>query len=374
MRRINVHPLIRTILLFSVWWISQPEMNAQIMVGDDSVRLRKVIGARVHYGKVLIHSRDLRPIEDSYPIGISADLAWQFLGKKSWEFCNCYPRAGVQITGWDFDNRPILGYGVTAMAYVEPVFLTRHRLNLSIRMAGGLAYLTTPFDSITNPNNLSYSTHFNFPLSVGLMFQFRINQQWTLRFGGSFDHVSNGGVHLPNKGINWPTSELGIDYAFQPFDFKTRARRLDKSPPERRLRLEVGTFYSFKNANPGNTKQYRILGMFAKGVYYVGRWSGLTLGTEYVADHSRRIRMDIGNLPGTAHRGSFLIGHQFLLGRVVFSQELGIYYMDQFRVNDPVYQRFGLLVFLTKNFFTGVNLKTHRHVADFADLRVGWEF
>ncbi len=354
--------------------VACPGAKAQVAVGDDSVKTRKLIGLKLHYGSVLIHSRDLRPIKDSYPLGASADIAWQFLGKKSWEFCNCYPRAGLILTTWDFDNRPILGYGFTAMTYVEPVFLTRHRINLSIRLAGGIAFLTNPFDSTSNPFNQSYSTYLNVPLAVGVGLHFRVTDQWTLRLGADFNHVSNGGVNLPNKGINWPAINLGVDYASQPYDFKTRARRLDRSPPEKRFRLQVGTFYSFKNAIPGQNKQYSIFGLYGKGIYYLGRWSGLSLGTEWVMDRSRRIRMDNANAPGTHQRGSILVGHQFLLGRVVFSQELGVYYLDQFKVNDPVYQRFGLLVFLNSNLFVGVSLKTHLHVADFADLRVGWEF
>lgn len=369
--------LPKQIAIGLLWLLSAlmtaPSAKAQAASGD-SVTVLKLLGPRIHYGKILIHSRDLRPIKDSSPLGFSADLAWQFLGRKSWEFCNCYPRAGLQLTLWDFDNRPILGYGLTAMAYVEPVFLTRHRFNLSVRMGGGLAYLSTPFDSLENPNNLSYSTRINFPLTVGLGFHFRLNDRWSIRSGLAFDHVSNGGVHLPNKGINWPAADLGFDYAFQPFDFKARARRLDRSPPEQRFRLQVGAFYSFKNAIPGNPKQYGIIGGHVKGIYYLGRWSGLSLGTEWVADRSRRIRMDHDGVAGTHHRGSVMFGHQFLLGHVVFSQELGIYYLDQFRVNDPVYQRFSFLVFLNPHLFLGISLKTHRHVADFADLRLGWEF
>lgn len=348
--------------------------NGSFSQDNDDLRFRKIVGARASVGKVLIHSRDLREIKDSYPIGLSADLAWQFLSRRSWEFCNCYPRAGVVLTGWDFDNRPILGYGLTAMAYVEPVFLTQHRVNLSIRLGGGLAYLTSPFDSTSNPFNLSYSTHINFPLTVGVGIQFRVNKQWIIRAGAAFDHISNGGIHLPNKGINWPVVDLGVDYALQPFDFKARARKVDHTPPDPRFRVQGAGFWSFKNAIPGNPKQYMIWGGHLKTIYYVGRRSGLSLGTEWVVDGSRRIRMETDDVEGTYQRGSILLGHQFLLGRMVFSQELGIYYLDQFKVNDPVYQRFGLTCFLTENLFVGFSLKTHRHVADFADLRLGWEF
>jgi len=362
---------IQIALLWLGFFLASVPLTAQ---SGEELKHRKVVGLRAHYGKILIHSRDLRPIKDSYPIGLSGDFAWQFLSQVAWDFCNCYPRAGVMLTGWDFDNRPILGYGLTAMAYVEPVFLTRHRLNLSVRLAGGVAYLSAPFDSISNPDNLSYSTHLNVPLSVGVSLQYRLTDQWSLRVSGAFDHVSNGGLSLPNKGINWPVGEIGVDYALQPVDFQARARNQDRTPPDPRLRVQVGGFYSFKNAIPGNPKQYSIFGGYAKAIYYVGRRSGLSAGTEWVADYSRQIRMETDGVEGTHQRGSILLGHQFLLGRMVFSQELGIYYLDQFKVNDPVYQRWGLTCFLTDHVFMGISLKTHLHVADFADLRIGWEF
>lgn len=356
-------------MCFAPGWLS-----GQAPATPDSSDVQKLIGARLHYGKILIHSRHLRPIKDSYPLGVSVYLAWQFLGKKSWEFCNCYPRTGLILTFYDFDNKPILGYGIRLMTYAEPVFLTRHRLNLSVRMAGGLAYCTRPFDSTDNTYNQSYSTYFNFPLEVGLGLHFRLNDQWTIRASASYDHISNGGVNLPNKGINWVTGSAGFDYSFRPFDYKARARRLDRSPPERRLRFRVGGLWSFSNAFVGSNRQYGIYGGFVKGLYYLGRWSGLSLGTEWVADRSRWAIMDMFGEEGSYHRGSVTVGHQFLLGHVVFSQELGIYYFDQYRVNDPVYQRYGLTVLLGDHLFVGCNVKAHRHVADFADLRMGYEF
>ncbi|MEM7036137.1 MAG: acyloxyacyl hydrolase, partial [Bacteroidota bacterium] len=323
---------------------------------------------------IQLHSRSLRPIKDSYPWGAELDFGWQYVNEKAWNFCNCYPRVGTALTFWNWDNRRMLGYGTTAVLYVEPVFLTRHRVNLSIRMGGGLSYLTRPHDEITNPDNLSYSTYFNFPLMVNVGINYRLNSHWNVRLAAAYNHVSNGGVHLPNKGINYPTMSLGADYAFQEIDFKERAKNRDKSPPEKRFRVYTHLMYSFSNADAGDTKQYGIFGGGANAVYYLGRWSGLSAGAEWVVDGSRRVRIERQNLDLDHQRGSVLFGHQFLLGRVVFSQQLGVYLYDQFKVNDPVYQRYGLYIKITDNIYTGINLKSHRHVADFLDLRLGWIF
>jgi len=41
---------------------------------------------------------------------------------------------------------------------------------------------------------------------------------------------------------------------------------------------------------------------------------------------------------------------------------------------DAVYQRYGILFKISDRVFTGINIKAHRHVADFLDLRTGITF
>ncbi|HEX2898813.1 MAG TPA: acyloxyacyl hydrolase [Bacteroidia bacterium] len=344
---------------------------AQVEAEPDSIKTRLIVGARAHYGFVLIHSYALDPVRHSFPWGAEMDIGKQFVGKRAWDFCNCYPRAGAALTFWDYGSE-ILGYGATAMWYVEPVFLTRYRLNLSIRLGSGLSYQTHPYDSVTNPNNLAYSLRINVPVAVGLALNFRLNPHWSLRLAGNFNHVSNGGLALPNKGINYPTVSLGADYAPQGIDFQQRAKNMDKSPPKPRLRFYAGTLGTLKRASGADTRQNRVWGIWSQGVYHVGRWSGLSLGLEWVNDGARKVKMQREGIPGRHERGGVLVGHQFLLGRVIFSQQLGIYFFDQFQLNDPVYQRYGLGLHVTKRLFAGFSLKTHRHVADLLDLRLAW--
>lgn len=353
------------------WGCVLPVVAQRRELAADSVRTRVVLGVRGHYGALLIHSRALANLKQTHPGGVELDFAQQYVDQKAWDFCNCYPRVGGALSFWDFGHR-VLGRGVTAVAYVEPVFLTQHRLNLSIRMGGGLAYLSHPFDSVTNPFNSAYSLRMNFPLMVGLGLQFRLDPHWGLRLAGNFNHVSNGGLSLPNKGLNYPTLSLGVDYAPQGIDFKARARQHDRRPPAPRLRLYAGALGTLKRADGRDTRQQGVWGAWVQGVYYVGRWSGLNLGAEWIDDGARRLKMDREGVPGRSERGAVLAGHQFLLGRVVFSQQLGVYFFDQFKLNDPVYQRFGLGLHVTRRLFAGISLKTHRHVADLLELRVGY--
>ena len=73
-------------------------------------------------------------------------------------------------------------------------------------------------------------------------------------------------------------------------------------------------------------------------------------------------------------RGALLLGHELQIGRVRFSQQLGVYVYAPYKAKDPVYQRWGLEHHTERQIFWGINLKAHRHVADFLDVRLGLSF
>jgi hypothetical protein len=57
------------------------------------------------------------------------------------------------------------------------------------------------------------------------------------------------------------------------------------------------------------------------------------------------------------------------MGRFIFSQQIGIYLLGQYN-NDLVYHRWGLQYYFLPRWSVGVNLKAHKQVADFTDVRV----
>ena len=72
---------------------------------------------------------------------------------------------------------------------------------------------------------------------------------------------------------------------------------------------------------------------------------------------------------------SFLGGHEFLWGPLVFGQQIGAYVWnidkDVFKI--PVYLRFGINYRVTKTIFIGINMKTTRiKEHDFVDVRIGY--
>ena len=336
---------------------------------SDSLNSVKLVGLKVHKGSVLIHSRELRPIKDSYPTGIELDLAWHKISQKAWESCMCYPKLGIALTYWEYDNKEVLGQGITGLFYIEPVFNTKGRVNYSIRAGLGLSYQNTPYDSLLNPDNLSYSTSLAFPLQLGGTVHFRIKSRWLLNGSLMYNHFSNGGIRQPNKGINWPSVGVGLAYYLKEFEFKKRAviNWRDIAPPQKRLDFTFFIAYE----EPRDNLFLISPGLEIKWSRQFARVNAYTLGGEVMYDNGTGYVLEQNGDEASPVKAGMAIGHEFLLGKFLFSQQFGVYLNNPNPMHSDVYQRYGLVFRINNTLNAGINLKAHGHVANFLDFRVG---
>ncbi len=347
-------------------------INLRASSHSDSTKVVKQIGLKVHQGFVLIHSRELRSIRNSYPTGLEFDFAWHKISQKAWESCHCYPKTGIATSFWDYDNREVLGYGITSMFYIEPVFGARNAISFSIRAAFGLSYQTKPYHPENNPDNLSYSTFIAFPLQLGGSVHFRIKPKWYLDVTLVYNHFSNGGIKEPNKGINWPTAAIGVGHYLKRPEFKDRVKNNWRELQKPESRFDVTFFMAFKEPV---SKLY----MFSPGIELkysrqVSRINALTGGTEIIADNFASYDMELAGIDESHIKWSFAVGNEFILGKFLFSQQIGVYVYNHYSPSDDIYHRWGLAYRIGRNLTAGINLKVHRHIADFIDFRIGYAF
>ena len=329
------------------------------------------LSAKQHYGFIIIHSRSIRAIKNSYPIGTEFNFNWQKTDKKSWDLCHCYPRIGLLLSFIDFDNKEILGYGYNVSGFVEPFFKTNKKFNISFRIAAGLSFNTNPYDEKYNRENLSYSLPINQYSQLGLIFHYRFNQKIMLTASGNYNHISNGGLKQPNKGINYPTLALGLDYIPNPILIQNREKEEFKGLKKKRYDLSV--FY-FQKKILDNSKYFNVFGVNTGLSKQLGRISSLTLDIEWMWDHSLKWEVEQIDKNKNYQRGGLLIGHEFLMGKFTFSQKIGPYIYDITKYNDPIYQKYGINYHITEHFFTGIHIKAHRHIADFMLINFGFTY
>ena len=331
------------------------------------------MSSALHKGFIIIHSRDIRAVEDSYPTGFEFDIGWRNTSNEAWQSCLCTPHIGLSLGYWDFDNPSILGRGFLTQFFVEPHFAVASNLSFALRAGLGLSYQNRPHHPINNPDNLSYSTRLAFPLHAGAKLQYALSPSWAAYGEARYNHISNGGIRQPNKGINWPTASLGVAYfpKAAPIEHREKIHWREYAEPQERLDLFLfGTWIE-----PDRDIYVGSGGAELRYAKQIARLSAIQLSTEWMYHglYPYRARQE-GNNQVHGWMGGLAAGHSFLLGRFLFSQQMGVYLLKPENEKRDVYQRYGLMYLLDSKWSVGVYLKAHGHVADFLDMRIAYNF
>lgn len=352
-------------------WISIAFFCFTFTVSGNERDNHSFIGLTTYYGFIIPHSEKIRGISSTNPRGLDLDIGFHLKGDNAWRYCFCYPRAGIMLSWIDFDNKEILGDALIITPYIEPFFSAEKRFSFSLKTGIGLAYLNNVYDPVTNPLNHFYSTSLSFLLLLNLNLNYMVSDNINLRLAANYNHISNGGNRQPNKGINFPTTGLGVDYFFSKPEFSVRTADDYISADKKLSAFRISAFFTSKEISDEDDKRYPVLGISPKFSYLLGRLSAVSSGLEFVSDASIKERISMEGLDNSDYRRfSAFIGHELLIGKFNFYQEFGVYLYSPYKAKDPVYQRYGLEFMILDSISTGVSLKSHRHVADFLDFRV----
>jgi hypothetical protein len=207
---------------------------------------------------------------------------------------------------------------------------------------------------------------------VGLGFWVPVNRQWWVNASVNYQHVSNGGLRQPNKGINWPTAGLAVHYQKETRPFYSGLRTKEKFWKNNPWHWEAALFGIARRAldDNGNSRRLPLTGIALQAGKQVGRINALTVGTEIYRDEELRVQLKRDAVDASPVKAGLLAGHAFLLGRFVFSQRLGVYIFDQTPYYDRLYHRWGIDYKISRRIGAGINLQAHKQVADFVDFRL----
>ena len=326
-------------------------------------------GLQANYGFVFAHSNDVENTANSFPRGITTTFNWQRTDKQILDQYNCFPRQSLLLAFYDFDNS-ILGRGVNVAYSLEPHFMMSSRLSFYPKVSIGAAILSNPSDPIENPTNKSYSLPVSAYLALGVGLRWQLNSTWGINLSAEYQHVSNGGLREPNLGINWPTAGLGFEYSPKGLTLQKYERTKEISKNHRSLRFDMGLFGIVKGGNIKEVRMYEpIVGINFMASKQVSRLHAWTAAIEIYQDQFLIERLFSESIQSGGMRSGLLAGHEFLMGRFIFSQQLGFYLLGQYN-NDLLYHRWGLQYSFLQRWSVGVNLKAHKQVADFTDIRV----
>jgi hypothetical protein len=360
--------------------------SAQKKYLPDSLR-QLVLAARFHSGFIFAHNIYVQNTKGLHPNGF--EFEYSHLRSDSAEVAKfkCYPRSGFSFTYVDF-NSDLLGRSYSAAYFLEPNYRLSNKLKMNLRASAGLSYLTNPFDSVKNPANQSYSGHINIFLQLGLGLIYPLSNHISVYAMGNFFHNSNGGFKLPNSGVNYINASIGLQYYKHSSKLPLYKKERDTSWKHRPMHIDVSLFYSPKGGYNGTIINYTpsrkfVLGTSLQFSKQVSSIDAITGTTEIYYDDALRSLKHIFIQDSSSNiLAGVLVGHQFLLNRFTFSQELGIYVFKQTKMYNKTYQdlfhtlyeRWGISYNIRKRWSVGISLLAHAQIADFIDGRGIYRF
>jgi len=323
------------------------------------------------YGYILKHSSRLNYLGKSRPYGVELSLGWHLISDSIYNTYGLNPKLGGYISFIDLHHET-LGFSIPTGIFFEPFYKVDKTLAIKFRAGTGIAYTSNPFDSVTNPLNVAYSLKITGHVFLGIGFNLKLSDKTTVGFSTSWHHFSNGAIKEPNKGINIPSVMFNIDYCMNPGIYRIRTG--SAKPYTKYTRYELGILQAKKTDNYLK-ERLDIYGFWINYSRQVSRINAIALGSEFVVNtYLREYIKRIPTATGDHKRVNILVGHEFRMGKVVFSQHIGIYVYRPYKDKDPLYQRYGLSYHFKNRIIAGVNLKAHRHVGDFIDFRLGYSF
>lgn len=326
-------------------------------------------------GFIFVHSKNVENTKGAHPWGIQADYAWRRIDSSTYKKFYSFPVQGFSLSYFNFDNT-VLGHGVIAAYFLEPEIRFGKRSGVHFRTAAGITWLSNPYDEEKNPDNNSYSTPISGYIAVAVEPYILLAPKWQLMLAGHYRHSSNGGVKSPNKGINWITGEVILCYfPGGKTNIKPVLDQYRQQPYKRYVRWDAFAFGSIRGADDTVTvARYGVTGGGVQLGKQTGRTHAFTLAAEFSYDNADKQQMKMEGETGNGLKAGLMLGHEFLWGKYIFSQQVGVYVYDPTPLYPAWYHRWGLYRVINDKFITGINLKAHKQVASYVDVRLIYSF
>jgi hypothetical protein len=361
---VNVTNVLILILFFAVI-----ESNAQ----KDSSSTIYSLSGKVGYNSIWTNRTSLQQFTQDHPWSVQVDLGVLKNTQKAWNHCNCYSENGVSLGYINFSNPEKLGKAITIAGFTEPYLILKKRFQLSLRATAGLAFLNNVYDSISNKDNIFFSTKTSFVLGMGINFSWLLNQNWKATISGQFNHISNAGKKDPNEGMNFPGATLGLTYTLNPKILENRIRE----PFHKTTSLVVHGFGGVRTAwadTKWPEEKRLVIGANVGLIRRLGRIIGVGAGGEYYYDGINEVYQQRSGQTIQTSVGGVSIQNYIFFGKLIFGQQFAWYVTPNTGFQKNIYQRYILEYEVKLNWYAGVTLKAHGDHSDYLAVSTGYFF
>lgn len=344
------------------------------------------IEANFLLGKMIKHTANFTGVLPKESYGFQLNFVKQTYGQKNWHQRRNFPQIGVNLVYVDYNKPSVYGAVIGICPNIQIPLLKWNKLEWVLNAGMGVGYATKPYERLPHPNleNVALGGHWNnvSPFSTDL--KWRISQHLGFQIGANFVHVSNASLEQPNLGINLWGAHIGLRYA--PVDNNPKKIFKHLEPLKNRWLISARYSMAFYEKNPADGPMFPVYmgSVFASKRY----WSKnkAFAGLDYTYNSGVYVFLkDIEDLQGEEKAASTSVaafaGNEFLVGKLGIVFQLGVYLKELHNEHHVMYQKIGGNYYfyksekgILKEAYATVFLKTHKAVAEYAELGLGISF
>lgn len=341
---------------------------------NDSTAGSFTISAQVHYGFLMIHRPSMIGLVTGHTVGGEIDVTKVANGHTVFERAYHYPEVGLAYCYFALGNPDVVGNAQAIYPFVNFPLARSKKLQLGLRIGGGIGYINKVFNAHENFKNNAISSHINGVMSLRFCLDYKLNIKSKLSFGLGLTHWSNGSTVVPNLGINVNT----VCLSYQHFFGKESKYNRDSLPLFKstwKNSFFIAAFH--KQIVPAGGSSFLVGTIYGNRSYQFNRKSSLGYGVDLF--YNKAIieslkRQDLAPTAIDAWRAGIHLSYMLSMGDCAITIENGVYVYGKLDGDTWLYTRLGVRQKLSKHFFACVNLKTHYAKADFFEFGVGYEF
>lgn len=348
-------------LIFGLSWSTISQNNKIFNINS--------FGVQVNRNFIIPHDDTLKPITTNCINHFELSIIQQTNGEKSWHSFLKYPEIGLSIKALDFNNPQILGCAIGALPVINFRLGSFEKLNISIRVGLGLAYISEKYNQFSNPLNVAISSSLNLIGDMNLAIGYSITEKIYINANINALHLSNGSIKKPNYGLNLIGLGIGVNYT------------INKQNPANSIVTEQKTSKSiywlsiaggFKEVgDAGGPIYYPITTQFSY-IKPLNKLFQLGASIDLMYDKSTRFHIRKLGKTYTSPKDDFSAGIssriKVKLHKSCFYGELGAYLYKPNPRFPIIYQRLGFNYQLSRLLYYFMALKTHGNKADHIDI------
>ena len=349
------------------------------------------ISAHAEMGKVLKTNDYLKTYDKTGYNGYSVEFLKQSTGDKDWQKLYHMPSYGFGVFAYDFQSNNEMGYPFGVYATFSPRAKQWGKLRWENAFNFGISFNSNPFNNLTGYHNTSIGSKTNMYISLGTGLYYEIGKHFDLGVNVRLNHMSNGAIRTPNKGLNLAGAQLSLVYHPERNELKmndTIAVKRDKYTT-----FELSGFAGKKNVFFKGENRYHLklydgfkYSVFGLEGFYMKQYSnksayGIGLGITHDEHYNHEMFVKDSTLYQQKRFDnerllvSVIPTYRLMIDKLFINIGAGVYINKKGREYDKsiLFQRVGLQYQFTDRFFASFAINAYNfHVANYLEWKLGY--